>query len=134
MNVSLTFEPEFDALYESFMSDPVKKKFLELDGISRDKLIVICTVIWAEGISIKSLNNVIIASGGLDPKTVLQKVGRGTRLDEGKTEVTIWDFMDNYRYLSNHSIARMELYAFSGWKINIVPCVRSKKHKDKGVL
>lgn len=38
MQFNITFEPEFDQLYESFLTDPVKKQYLELDGISPDKL------------------------------------------------------------------------------------------------
>lgn len=87
---------------------------------NKKSLIVICSVIWKEGVSIKSLNNVIMAAGGKDSKGVLQAIGRGTRLDEGKTEVTIWDFLDPYKYLSEHSIGRVKLYKDSDWDVEVV--------------
>lgn len=87
---------------------------------NKENLIVICSVIWKEGVSIKSLNNVIMASGGKDSKGVLQAIGRGTRLDEGKTEVNIWDFLDPYKYLSEHSIGRVKIYKDSGWDVEVI--------------
>lgn len=87
---------------------------------NKNDLIVICSVIWKEGVSIKSLNNVIMAAGGKDQKGVLQSIGRGTRLDEGKTEVTIWDFLDPYKFLSEHSIGRIKFYKEAGWETDIV--------------
>ena len=86
----------------------------------KKNLVVICSVIWKEGVSIKSLNNVILAAGGKDQKGVLQAVGRGTRLDKGKTEVTVWDFLDNYKYLAEHAIGRTLIYKESGWNIEVV--------------
>lgn len=86
----------------------------------KENLIVICSTIWKEGVSIKSLNNVIMAGGGKDQKGVLQSIGRGTRLDTNKTEVTIWDFLDPYKYLAEHAIGRIKFYKEAGWEINIV--------------
>ena len=93
------------------------------DSIQKKKsLIVICSVIWKEGVSIKSLNNVIMAAGGKDQKGVLQAIGRGTRLDEGKTEVNIWDFMDPYRHLAEHSIGRIKIYKDAHWDGEVIAC------------
>ena len=92
------------------------KKKLE----SKEILSVVCSSIWNEGISIKSLNNCILAGGGKDEKMVMQVVGRGTRIDEGKTTVRIWDFLDPHKYMSVHTIERMKVYAQNGWKINII--------------
>ncbi len=80
--------------------------------------IVICSTIWNEGISIKSLNNCIVAAGGKDSKMVMQIVGRGTRIDEGKDTVKIWDFLDPQKYMAPHSIERINVYARNKWKIN----------------
>jgi superfamily II DNA or RNA helicase len=82
--------------------------------------VVICSTIWNEGISIKSLNNCILAGGGKDEKMVLQVVGRGTRVDEGKNTVNIWDFLDPQKYLSQHCIERMIVYRDQGWDVRIL--------------
>lgn len=38
MKINLTFEPEFDALYEEYASDKIKKNLLKIEGISEEKL------------------------------------------------------------------------------------------------
>lgn len=91
------------------------KKQLE----KKEVKIVICSTIWNEGISIKSLNNCIVAGAGSDDKMVMQIIGRGTRIDEGKDTVKIWDFLDTHKYMSSQTIKRMEVYAKSEWKINV---------------
>ena len=101
-------------------SDTEKRLATKTNMQNKNDLIVICSVIWKEGISIKSLNNVIMAGGGKDQKGVLQSIGRGTRLDVGKTEVTIWDFLDPYKFLSEHSIGRIKFYKEAGWETDIV--------------
>jgi len=86
---------------------------------SKEAMVAICSTIWNEGISIKSLNNCIVAGGGKDEKMVLQVVGRGTRVDDGKTTVTVWDFLDPQKYLAEHCIQRMRVYNQQGWEISI---------------
>lgn len=82
--------------------------------------IAICSTIWNEGISINSLNNCINAGGGKDEKMVLQIVGRGTRVDDGKTTVNIWDFLDPQKHLAQHCIERMIVYREQGWDVSIL--------------
>ena len=82
--------------------------------------VAICSTIWNEGISIKSLNNCILAGGGKDEKMVLQVVGRGTRVDEGKNTVNIWDFLDPQKHLAQHCIERMIVYREQGWDVSIL--------------
>ena len=94
---------------------------------SKKSMIAICSTIWNEGISINSLNNCINAGGGKDEKMILQVVGRGTRVDDGKTTVNIWDFLDPQKYLSQHCIERMIVYRNQGWDVSIL----KKKLKEK---
>ncbi len=82
--------------------------------------VAICSTIWNEGISINSLNNCINAGGGKDEKMVLQIVGRGTRVDDGKTTVNIWDFLDPQKHLAQHCIERMIVYREQGWDVSIL--------------
>ena len=89
-----------------------KKKLEE-----KEVFVVICSTIWNEGVSIKSLNNCIVGVGYKDEKMVLQIVGRGTRIDTGKFSVKIWDFLDPQKYLSTHTILRMQTYAQNGWDV-----------------
>jgi len=73
-------------------------------------LCVICSTIWKEGINIKTLNAIINAGGGKDEKGVIQVMGRGLRIAEGKENVTVIDFLDPYKFLAEHTVARINTY------------------------
>jgi superfamily II DNA or RNA helicase len=81
----------------------------------KESLAVIATVVWREGINIKSLDCVINACGGKSEIVTLQAIGRGLRTTEGKTDLTVVDFLDPYDYLAQHTIQRISIYAKNGW-------------------
>lgn len=77
---------------------------------------VIATAVFKEGINIKSINCMILASGGKSELALLQSVGRGLRTTETKKDVTIVDFCDiSHKYLSQHSLERIWVYIDMGW-------------------
>ena len=76
---------------------------------------VVATVVWREGINIKSLNCIIIAGGGKNEKDLIQACGRGARKDEGKDTFVIVDFIDSAKYLSQHFCERLKIYSKKGW-------------------
>jgi superfamily II DNA or RNA helicase len=76
---------------------------------------VVATVVWREGINIKSLNAIILAGGGKNEKDLIQACGRGARKDEGKDEFVIVDFVDSAKYLSQHFCERLKTYIKKGW-------------------
>ncbi len=116
-----------DMLYEKypnyqddflFIQGSTEKKTREEVRNALDKKSIKCvivTAIWREGVNIKSLNTVLLALGGKSAIQVLQAIGRGTRNDEGKDEVEIIDFVDRYKYLSQHFTERFSLYLEAGW-------------------
>jgi superfamily II DNA or RNA helicase len=76
----------------------------------------ICTTIWKEGISIRSLNCIINAGGGKSEIATLQAIGRGLRTTEDKKEVTIIDFFDpSNKYFISHFGERISLYCDMKW-------------------
>ncbi len=77
--------------------------------------IAICSKVWKEGINIPALNHIIIAHGMREEKMVLQAAGRGLRTAKGKDTIKITDFLDPYRYLAEHTIARIQVYKSKGW-------------------
>lgn len=87
------------------------KKDLESKKIK----VVICSKIWREGVNIPTLNNIINACGMKEEKMVIQAIGRGARIAKGKKVFNVTDFLDPYRYLAEHSIARMQTYIRQGW-------------------
>jgi len=76
---------------------------------------VICSSVWREGIDIPSLDTVIYASGGMSDTMTLQVIGRGLRRTKDKDKVEIVDFLDTYKYLSTHTVNRIQTYVESGW-------------------
>lgn len=76
---------------------------------------VIVTDIWREGVDIPTLDCVLMAAGGKSKIQTLQAVGRGMRTAEGKDRVEVVDFLDPYRYLARHLVARLNMYKERGW-------------------
>lgn len=77
--------------------------------------IVICSRVWKEGINIKPLNNIFYARGIKEKKDVIQAMGRGLRIDKGKDTVMLYDFLDPYKYLAEHTVHRIQIYLEKGW-------------------
>lgn len=88
----------------------IKKKLL-----SKEIKNVVATVVWREGIDIRSLNCIIIAGGGKNEKDLIQACGRGARRDEEKDTFIIVDFVDSAKYLSQHFCERLKVYLKKGW-------------------
>jgi len=76
---------------------------------------VVSTIVWREGINIKSLNAIVIAGGGKNEKDLIQACGRGARKDDGKDEFVIVDFIDSAKYLSQHFCERLKIYIKKEW-------------------
>jgi superfamily II DNA or RNA helicase len=85
-------------------------------GLKSKRLkVAICTRVWKEGINIPSLNTIILAAGQKEEKGVKQAMGRGLRVAEGKRRIELIDFMDPYKYLAEHSVARFTIYKELRW-------------------
>lgn len=76
---------------------------------------VICTAVWKEGVDVPSLDCVINASSGKSEIATLQVIGRGSRKTKTKSKVEIVDFLDPYKYLSQHAIIRLSIYVKQNW-------------------
>jgi len=81
---------------------------------------IIATSIFDEGISINAIRLLIIASAGKSKIQSIQRLGRGLRLDEGKSEVLIYDFEDTGNYFTErHSELRKKTYRKAGFGYTI---------------
>lgn len=89
--------------------------------------ILICNVIFQEGVDIPELQSVVVGSGGKSTIMVLQYVGRGMRKRDRngsvtKEEVEIYDFLDRgNRWLQRHAKARLKAYATEKYPVVIDP-------------
>ena len=92
------------------------KESLEL----KETKCLVANVVWFEGINIQSLNVIINAGGGKGATGTMQKIGRGLRATEGKKTVRVIDFLDPYKALAYHVVARLTVYAEEKWLRPIV--------------
>lgn len=72
--------------------------------------VTIASVIFDEGIDVRSLDTLILAGSGKSPTRALQRVGRILRPFAGKNQVTVFDFLDKCQYLNEHSLRRKQIY------------------------
>jgi len=81
---------------------------------------ILCTTVFDEGIDVPELKTVILAGGGKSPVKARQRVGRGLRLHDSKSEVLIIDFMDEHgKYLHRHSKERLRVWRSEGFDVEI---------------
>lgn len=78
---------------------------------------ILISTIVKEGVNIKNIGAIIMASGGRDPDALIQKIGRGLRYKEGKDKLILVDFMFPDGILKRHSNARVKVYKNRGYKI-----------------
>lgn len=73
--------------------------------------------IFSTGVSVRNIHSVIFASSTKSQINTLQSIGRGLRLDEGKTSCVLYDVSDNLSWKKRenhtllHSIERIKIYA-----------------------
>lgn len=84
--------------------------------------ILVCSVVFQEGIDIPELRALVIGSGGKSVIAALQRVGRGTRRTAGKEEFQVWDVYDRGdAWLEKHAKDRRDAYAREGYETVIEP-------------
>lgn len=73
--------------------------------------ILLASTIFDEGVDIRKVSTLIIASGGASSLRALQRAGRGLRPAPGKSKVYIIDFTDKHNsYLRRHANRRLKAY------------------------
>lgn len=90
---------------------PKKKREAGIKNL-RNKYIscIISSVIFDEGVDIRSLDTVILAGQGKSKTRAMQRIGRIIRPYEGKTKATAIDFCIHQKYLKKHAIEREKMY------------------------
>jgi superfamily II DNA or RNA helicase len=79
---------------------------------------ILCTTIFDEGVDIPELRKVILASGGKSQVKLLQRIGRGLRLADGKSSVEIVDFADkHHEMVRRHALERMKRFKEEGFEV-----------------
>jgi superfamily II DNA or RNA helicase len=77
--------------------------------------VLVCSVIFQEGVDIPELRSVVIGAGGRSTIATLQRIGRGMRVAEGKDTFEVWDIADRgNRWLERHAKIRAKSYEGEG--------------------
>lgn len=80
--------------------------------------LLIASTIYDQGIDIPELKSVIVGTGGKSAIKALQRLGRGMRIAEGKTQMELWDVKDiGHPWLERQSAARLAIYAAQGYEV-----------------
>lgn len=80
--------------------------------------IVICSVIFQEGVDVPSLRSIIIGAAGKSTIATIQRAGRGIRKDQGKEEFWVYDIEDRgNKWLEEHSKERAAAYRREGYEV-----------------
>jgi superfamily II DNA or RNA helicase len=82
-----------------------------LEGMKRKKYdVVIATTIFDEGIDVAGINSVVFWCSTKSVVRIMQRIGRGVRVEGGKSDVSVWEFVVDCRYMKNHLKRRVEYY------------------------
>ena len=98
-------------------STPEKERDrIKEDLENKKELVCISTVAWAMGITIKTINSLILAGAGKSPVKLIQQMGRTFGKYEGKDRVTVYYLLDLCnRHLISHTGENLITFSDQGW-------------------
>lgn len=73
-------------------------------------VVVAISAIFATGVNVKNLHNIIFASGGKSFIRTVQSIGRGLRKHDSKDKLVIFDMVDELNYGMAHGDKRKDIY------------------------
>lgn len=92
---------------------------------TEDCVIVATFSTFSTGVNLPNIRHVIFGCPSKSAITVLQSIGRGLRLHEGKTHMMLWDIIDDLRYKKaenysyQHGIERLTIYRKERFDIKV---------------
>lgn len=86
------------------------RTFIRTNFLKKKGGVLLASDVFKKGITLPEVQIMINAGGGLEQSLVIQKKGRVLGVTETKTKALMIDFIDNYRYFSEHSLNRAEVY------------------------
>ena len=104
-----------------------REKIRTLMEEHNDVIVVAISKIFSTGINIKNLHYIVFAGGGKAKIKILQSIGRGLRLHNGKKDLIIVDIMDQLTYGIKHGSKRITFYKDEKIKYNIKTIEEAKK-------
>jgi len=86
--------------------------------------VLIGTKILQTGVNIQEITHFINARGMKSEIATIQALGRALRKHESKSEVIVYDFLDQEKYLRAHSKLRKKHYKSEGHDIEVIKWIR----------
>jgi superfamily II DNA or RNA helicase len=83
------------------------RKLMESES---DVICIAISSIFSTGINIKNIHNIIFCTPGKAKVKLIQSIGRGLRLHKDKTQLTVYDIADEFKYSNRHMEKRLKLY------------------------
>ncbi len=93
-----------------------REQIRQLLSTQNNAIIVATSSLMSTGVNIPSIENIIFAIPSKSMIRILQSIGRGLRLNKGKTQCTLWDISDDMKYKSytnttlKHLEERVQIY------------------------
>lgn len=81
--------------------------------------VVIATTIFDEGVDVPGITGVVFWCSNKSIVRILQRIGRGLRVEEGKESVYIYDFVVDVKYLSRHVRERAKIYEGEKFEVEL---------------
>lgn len=87
-----------------------------------DVVVIAMSKIFSTGINVKNLHYIMFIAGGKSFIRIVQSIGRGLRLHESKTRLTLLDIYDNMEYSEQHAEKRKIFYDAEqiDWKESVI--------------
>ncbi len=91
------------------------------DKLKRGKInVLITTPILDEGVDVAGITGVVFACSNKSIVRIMQRIGRGVRVDRGKEVMYVYDMNIIAPWLFQHLQQRLKLYEEEGFEINFV--------------
>jgi len=96
------------------------------------KIVLIATYgIFQQGINIKSLRHLILASPFKSKIRILQSIGRTLRLHADKDNgAIVWDICDTEKNLTKNSETRLKYYNIEGFDVTEYNIIEGQRYKE----
>lgn len=72
--------------------------------------LIIASVVYDQGVNLPNLDALILAGSGKSAGRTLQRIGRVIRSNPNKKDAIVVDFVDNAKYLLDHTASRINTY------------------------
>ena len=93
-----------------FVWSETENKKMYLDQLAiKQKMCLVATEVFGEGVDLPSLNVLIVAKSSASPINIVQSVGRALRRSKGKWKTIICDFVDRSKHFKKRSAFRKKL-------------------------